>query len=309
MKKLCLVVAALAIALAFQVDVHAAVNAISQSANGMVVIPSKNGIALKATSQGRACGMINGAVVAADPAAACNNVNGPISPNRSINFTDAAGNNVAARAGKIAVPGFIKFYFTRANTVSVNANTFSFAEFADPIFVSDPDNGAFDVDVTRSFMSVYDSDLGMTINGLELGGSSGLDNAQFHAEMSSNLTGFLFSLDLFFSADQPLGVVVTLGAVAGQPGWDQQALESDLRALLDAGNPDNDFSLSAFSFPDIRIHVNAGESLELFSTDRSVVTVPEPPTVELLAISAFVLGVIHLTRVRGFSALAQSAEW
>src|SRR5262245_5229179 len=112
-----------------------AANAISQSANGIVVLPSKVGVAINATSDGRACGKItsgNVTVFVEDPVAACNNINGPIPPNRIISRTDAAGNMVAARAVKVApIPGFFKIYFTRAQTTSVNAGTFAFAEFRD----------------------------------------------------------------------------------------------------------------------------------------------------------------------------------
>jgi hypothetical protein len=105
--------------------------------------------------------------------------------------------------------------------------------------------------------------------------------------MSTDITGFLFSLDLAFVINQPLGLTLTLGDyVKTLPGWDKISLENQLSVLLDAETADNNFILNNFNFPAIPIHVPTGQSLNVFTLDLAnaeATGVPEPSTWFLLA--------------------------
>jgi hypothetical protein len=111
----------------------------------------------------------------------------------------------------------------------------------------------------------------------------------YHSELSTNLTGLIYSRDLTFEANQPLGVSVTLGDyVRSVPEW--ASLESQLRSLLDAGTPDNDFTLVDFSFPAVpTIQVLAGQDLIVTSRDTTTSSagiVPEPGSYVISALSS-----------------------
>jgi hypothetical protein len=264
-------------------DAAVAVNSLVSSNNG-IGGGTTIGIAVNAVSNGRACGMIGGVAVGQDPAGACpgTNTNGAIPPGRLVSVTDAAGNQVDAESDIAAVVLGFKSYIVSAHSKSVTLKTFAQAEFVDPLTFSDPFNRSFGVDLTRYFAE-SDSAPGLRIGGDA--GSGGTASASFRADMSSNLTGFLFSLDLSFTLNQPLNVQLTLGNfVAGLPGWDQAALTSQLRSALDADTADNDFSLGSYEFPNIHIEVAAGDTLVVSTDDirTAVAEVPEPSIVLLL---------------------------
>src|SRR5215467_4799526 len=84
---LILVVAIHSSALGVNVFRSTAVNAGTSVGVGIVTTPP----------MGRACGLIGGAGFES-PAGGCKNVNGPIPPNRTVTFSDAAGNSIDARA-------------------------------------------------------------------------------------------------------------------------------------------------------------------------------------------------------------------
>jgi len=237
----------------FGADLQAVTNVLVTSNNG-VGAGTRIGVAVNLVTMGRACGMIGGVVVGQAPAGACpgTNTNGPIPPARTINVTDIAGNHVDADSAIVAALLGLKAFVVEAHSTSVTRGTFAQAELVDPIVFSDPAGGAFDVDLTRFFFE----DSGAP--GIRLA-AQGPGSGSFHAAMSTDVTGFLFSLDLGFEYGQPLAVNLVLGAyLAGVAGWDDDALTGQLRTLLDASTADNDFSAASFEFPNIPVHVAAG---------------------------------------------------
>jgi hypothetical protein len=263
-------------------------NALVTSRNGVRTGPLLPQVAVRTLpDKGRACGKIGGAVVAEDPApGACSPLNGAIPPNRAIPATsDALGNTVSAQARLLASFGSAKLFFVDAADIARTKATFAEAEFVDPLIFFSATNDAFDVSLIRSFENVGSSP------GLQLAGSAAAGEqalGSYHLEMSTNLTGFLFSLDVGFSASQPLTITIDLGTyVTGLAGWDELLLESSLRTLLDAGTIDNDFSLTTFSFPAIPVHVPAGEELIVMGADvgTAIAAAPEPGTLSLIALA------------------------
>jgi hypothetical protein len=271
----------------------AGANATAQNANGITVIPNTAGLAIGLNSMGRACAKI-GAAATQDPAMACTGTNGPIPPNRSASRTDAAGNMASASATQLRIfgVGALKYYRVRASTTSVNSSTFGFAELVDPISISNPTGSPFSIDLTSFFMGENGDP------GIELGGSGPLAAAaEITDTMSTSLTGLLYSLDLSFSAGNPLAIDLTLGSfVSGQPGWDKTALETSLAGLLGADSISSDYALSSFSFPAISIDVPAGQTLAIYSDDIALAQVPEPGTLALLCSAVLGLGLLRTRR-------------
>jgi|SRR5271166_440947 len=252
------------------------------------------GIAVNATSFGRAYGMIGGVVVGQDPVGAPPPANliGPIPPARGpITVVDPAGNTVDAETDKTAVILGFKSFYVHADEITVTKFSFAQAQFVDPLVFSNPSGGAFNVTLTPNFATTEGH------AGLELAGSGlpGTDSGSFHKNMSSNLTGFLFSLDLTFVLGQRLGVNLTLGSyLTGMPGWDQVTLTNELESALNANTASNNFILNNFSFPNIPIQVNSGQSLDVFSSDLATAgTIPEPSSWILCGLG--VLGILGYT--------------
>jgi hypothetical protein len=266
-------------------------NVLVTSLNGVAIgNPGGFGLAINAVSKGRVCGKIGGVVVGQSPGG-CANVNVGIPPNLAIAVIDPAGNRVNADSGIVSVLLGLKTYFVDANSTAITLPTFAQAEFVDPLTVSNPGGGPFDIDLVRSFTSDGPNKPGLSF--VAQGQLGDLAEGILHAEMSSNLTGFLFSLDLVSELNQPLSINLTLGSyVVGLPAWNQSLLISQLSTLLDASNPDNTFVLSDFSFPAIPVHVPDGQTLIVTTDDVRTATaspVPEPRTSGPIIVGLLVL--------------------
>jgi len=155
---------------------------------------------------------------------------------------------------------------------------YALARFVDPIVFADPMGSAFDVSLERGFFENEGTP------GIVIGSDSDVAWATYHADVSTDRTGFLFSLDLRYHTGEPLGVDVTLGSyVSSLAGWDEGALEAALGAALDASTADDDFRLAvpAYNFPLIPIHVDAGQTLSITGEDTAdVISCPEGSTWE-----------------------------
>jgi hypothetical protein len=290
MRKIVVHSLSLAMVLSFVTATWAAVNSLS-TAQGGVGGQTKVGVAVNAVSQGRACGKLNGVAVAVDPSCT---VNGAIPPTRSISFADGAGNIVNATSRKFNGGGF-KAYYTHADQTSATKAAFAQAEFADPLTFTDPSGGAFSVTLDRFFQGSGG------VHGLELGASgSGYGFADFDSTMSSNLTGFLFSLDVSDVLGQPLAITITLGSyVTGLPGWNVTSLQNQLRTALGANTISSDYYTDSFTFPDIPISVAAGSSLIVYTDDVSTAYgSPVPESGSLVLLGSGLLGA--MSRYRHF---------
>jgi hypothetical protein len=281
-----------AISLGLTTTLPAAVNSLSTAA-GAVAGQTDFGIAIDAVSSGRACGKIGGVIVAQNPSCV---FNGPIPPARVIGVVDGAGNTVNAESAKTAVVFGFKSYFTHADQTAVTLATFAQAEFTDPLTFTNPSGGAFDVTLDRLFTATDG------LHGMELGGSGGPGSASasFHSDMSTNLTGLLFTLDVNFVEGQPLGISISLGPyMIGLPGWDQTTLQNALRTALGANSISSDYVTDSFNFPDIPIHVGAGQSLIVSTDDVSTAAgAPTPEGGTLTLFGTGLLGVLGAFRRR-----------
>lgn len=237
---------------------------------------------------GRACGII-GNVSFNDPAAACANINGPVPPTRFINVTDGAGNHVDATSQELFAVGAFKAYRVSANDKSVTLPTFAFAEYLDPLVFSHPMGDAFSVSLVDSISGSNPSQPGLLLSA----DAGEIGSGSLHSDLSTDITGFLFSLDLSFKTDEPLSVNLNLGSyLFGLPssaGWNKASIESSLRLALDADTPDNDFRLTSFDFPAIPIDVPAGSNLTVFTVDQAVAQAPEPGMLSLVGAGAVAL--------------------
>lgn len=267
-------------------------------ASNVVSVSADFGKGIDYGSEALAC-VIIGREKKEDPSGACDNKYGPISSNSSRSaFLQDDGNFASADASlfdepiipeiplQVSVspraiwypPKYWSIFALAGAETETDKFVLAKAALRDPIVISDPSDEAFDVTLRR------------TLDFLQFSGSAVATEtatASYHTEMSTDLTGFLFSLDLAFEIDSPLVVDVNLGSyVLGLPDWDEATIESKLSSLLDAENPGNSFALSdSYSFPDIPINVVAGDILTVSTSDTVVaMAVPEPSALLLFGI-------------------------
>jgi len=276
----CVAVSLTTLCLAGALDVARAVD-VTVTVTGGIDSSTTEGVAMSASSEGYACvDLGSGTEMDENPTGACVGTTAPIPPSRDARaffppgpgYTDM-GYAYSTDTYFSTPPGSKWYHVAVLDSCGELDSCRSEALFKDPWVFSHAGGEAFSVTLHRSFFG--DPELFGIVGD---GGGGTLVTASYHSETSSDVSGFLFSVDLSYEFDQPLSVDVTVGGfLTGSPGWDEGVLEGLLSAALDAGTPDNVFELlEDFDFPSIEIDVVAGSTLEIQTADLAVASIERP---------------------------------
>ncbi|BAC91882.1 hypothetical protein [Gloeobacter violaceus] len=215
----------------------------------------------------------------ADPAAkppkkgGCDDVYDAINKVNDARSAKAVAGNTTAEggAGLTAKNNTDKTYRVAARTVANNNGTADAkGSFKDPLVVGSETGEAFSTDIVHSLETLTMS--GSRDNELSSASTTFHYDMAFAVapdEVSAGSPTPLFSFDIGYTVGQtPTLSLFVAPALSGVPGWEQSALESQLRALVTAGGTAG-VNLGGYAFPAIPFSVPAGQSLILYTTDTA----------------------------------------